>query len=96
MPKAITYDDLELIVQEYYEFFQRCLRDIDSGDAFPSEETLDRLEAYDTSAREKLKSILTWLGTGLNQHFITHNIDEASLQGLTRIKMNKTDFMICR
>ena len=92
----MTYDDLELIVQEYYELFQRCLRDIDDGDTFPSEETLDRLEAYDTAAREKLRSILSWFGTCLNQHFITHNIDEASLCGLTRIKMNKSDFMICR
>lgn len=100
LPKTITYTDLELITQEYYEIW---LSEVYSNNpnslyepVFPSEETLDNLEAYETVTRNNLRRIFNWYAQALNQFFNTYDVKSYADNGSLRITAHRDNFMIHR
>lgn len=98
LPQPITFDDLELITQEYYQNWLDLLRSENPHSQyepqFPSDELLDRLHAYETVTRDNLRRIFGWYGKALNQFFITYDVEKYANNGLERIKLHRENFMI--
>lgn len=98
LPRRITFDDLELITQEYYQnWLEMCHPESQHSlyeAPFPSDELLDRLEAYESATRSQLRRVFGWYGQALNQFFATYNFDEHANNGMQRLTIHRENFMI--
>ena len=61
---------------------------------FPSDDLLDRLEAYETATRNSLRRVFGWYGQALNQFFLTYNVRERADWGMQRISVHRENFLI--
>lgn len=94
LPRAITYDDLELITQEFFEIYCEIAKHGDSNATFPSDELLERMDCFETVHRDKLTRILNWYAGKLNIVFNAYDLDQVAMNGLGRLKLFRNNLAI--